>query len=132
MARVEGNDGATRPRAACASVAPRVSPGVAGPHLTAMRHAEIQERELIKLAALAAAATKALHARGVTKPIASLVAEAGVAVFKVGFERWMRDEDPRDFVGHIREAMAALRAAAAPTTVKPPPPGPKKRPARRA
>src|ERR1700749_211636 len=44
-------------------------------------HADLQERELIKLAALAAAATKALLARGVPDPTASLVAEMGIALF---------------------------------------------------
>ena len=37
-----------------------------------IKHAEIQERELIKLASLAVAVTKALHARGVAEPAASL------------------------------------------------------------
>src|SRR6187549_887480 len=36
------------------------------------KHAEIQERELIKLASLAQAVTRALHARGVSEPAASL------------------------------------------------------------
>jgi len=50
---------------------------------------DLQERELIKLAALAAAVTTALHDRGVGEPEASLAAEAGIAVFRVGFERWV-------------------------------------------
>jgi AcrR family transcriptional regulator len=77
------------------------------------KHAEIQERELIKLASLAAAVTKALHARGVAEPAASLAAEAGIAVFKIGFERWVRDRKPRDFAVHIREAAAALKVLTA-------------------
>jgi AcrR family transcriptional regulator len=76
-------------------------------------HAEIQERELIKLAALAMAVTKALDARGVSEPAASLAAEAGIAVFKIGFERWVRERKPRDFAAHIRSAVDALRAVAA-------------------
>ncbi|MGH2894693.1 MAG: TetR family transcriptional regulator, partial [Solirubrobacteraceae bacterium] len=43
--------------------------------------AELQERELIKLASLAAALADALRRRGVTEPAASLSAEAGIAVF---------------------------------------------------
>jgi AcrR family transcriptional regulator len=77
------------------------------------KHAEIQERELIKLASLAAATTKALHARGVSEPTASLTAEAGIAVFKVGFERWVKEKEPRDLGGHIHAAVAALQALAA-------------------
>jgi len=93
-------------------------------------HAEIQERELIKLASLALAITKALRARGVSEPAASLAAEAGIAVFKVGFERWVSERKPRDFAAHIRTAANALKAVAAagnsPTT------RPKKKPTRRA
>jgi AcrR family transcriptional regulator len=94
------------------------------------KHAEIHERELIKLAALAVAVTKALHARGVSEPAASLAAEAGIAVFKIGFERWIGERKPQDLAAHIRAAMDALRAVAAegnaPTT------RPKKKPTRRA
>ena len=72
-------------------------------------HAELRERELIKLASLAGSVASALRARGVAEPAASLAAEAGVAVFKIGFERWMGDKKPRSFARHIREAMDALR-----------------------
>jgi AcrR family transcriptional regulator len=93
-------------------------------------HAEVQERELIKLASLALAVTKALHARGVPDPAASLAAEVGIAVFKIGFERWVNERKPRDFAAHIRAAVDALKAVAAegnaPTT------RPKKKPTRRA
>ena len=78
-----------------------------------IKHTEIQERELIKLASLAVAVTKALHARGVSEPAASLAAEAGVAVFKVGFERWVSEKKPQDFAAHIRAAVDALKAVAA-------------------
>ena len=76
------------------------------------KHSEIQERELIKLAALSLAVTKALHARGVSEPAASLAAEAGIAVFKVGFERWVSERKPHDFAAHIRAALEALKALA--------------------
>lgn len=78
-----------------------------------IKHTEIQERELIKLASLAVAVTKALHARGVSEPAASLAAEAGVAVFKIGFERWVSEKKPQDFAAHIRAAVDALKAVAA-------------------
>ena len=76
------------------------------------QHAEIQERELIKLASLAAAMTKALHARDIAEPDASLAAEAGIAVFKIGFERWMSGRKPSEFAAHIRAATEALRVIA--------------------
>jgi AcrR family transcriptional regulator len=75
-------------------------------------HADVQERELIKLAALAAAVRKALRARGVAEPDAGLVAEAGIAAFKIGFERWLAEKKPRDFAAHIRAAVEALKAIA--------------------
>jgi AcrR family transcriptional regulator len=77
------------------------------------QHAEIQERELIKLASLAVAVTKALHARGVSEPAASVAAEAGIAVFKIGFERWVSEKKSGDFAAHIRSAVAALKAITA-------------------
>jgi AcrR family transcriptional regulator len=94
------------------------------------KHAEIQERELIKLASLAVAVTKALRARGVSEPAASLAAEAGVAVFKIGFERWVSGRKPHDLAAHIRAAVAALKAVAA--EGKAPSARPKKKPTRRA
>src|ERR1700688_723738 len=51
-------------------------------------NAELQERELIKLASLASAVAAALRQRGVTDPAASLAAEAGIAVFRIAFDRW--------------------------------------------
>src|SRR5271170_5920694 len=77
------------------------------------KHADIQERELIKLASLAVAVTKALHARGISEPAAGLAAEVGIAVFKIGFERWVSEKKPRDFASHIRNAVDALRVIAA-------------------
>jgi len=76
-------------------------------------HAEVRERELIKMASLAAAVTKALHVRGVSEPTASVVAESGITVFKVGFERWVSAKKPGHFAAHIRAAADALRAATA-------------------
>jgi AcrR family transcriptional regulator len=77
------------------------------------KHAEIRERELIKLAALTLAIAKALRARGVLEPAASLAAEAGIAAFKVGFEQWLAEKKPQDFATHIRAAVDALKAVAA-------------------
>ena len=70
----------------------------------------LQERELIKLASIAAAIAEALRRRGVSQSAATLTAEAGVAVFKVAFDRWVhkgrRDQLPQ-FIG---DAMDELRA----------------------
>ncbi|MEJ7728606.1 MAG: helix-turn-helix domain-containing protein [Polyangiaceae bacterium] len=81
-------------------------------HALVSEHAELRERELIKLASLATAVATALRARKVGEPAASLAAEAGVAVFKVGFERWVGEKKARGLPVHIREATEALRAVA--------------------
>ena len=57
--------------------------------------AELRERELIKLASLASALADALRRRGVKDPAATLSAEAGIAVFRVAFERWVDGRNRR-------------------------------------
>ncbi len=82
-------------------------------------HPELQERELIKLASLASAIANALRRRGVRDPAASLTGEAGVAVFKVAFERWVTDTRRRDFSRHVRESLDELKAVAAGKRIAP-------------
>jgi AcrR family transcriptional regulator len=74
---------------------------------------ELQERELIKLASLSAALANTLRLRGVKDPAASLTAEAGIAVFKVAFERWVNDTSKHDLPQLIRESLDELRAVTA-------------------
>jgi AcrR family transcriptional regulator len=76
-------------------------------------NAELRERELIKLAALASALADALRRRGTKDPAASLTAEAGIAVFKVAFERWVSQTKPRDLPQLIRESLDELKAVTA-------------------
>lgn len=75
-------------------------------------NAELRERELIKLATLSAAVADTLRGRGVPEPAASLTAEAGMAVFKVGFERWIADGEERTMSEVMRDSLAALRSVA--------------------
>jgi AcrR family transcriptional regulator len=77
------------------------------------RNAELQERELIKLASLAAAMAGALRRRGVSDPAASLAAEAGIAVFKVAFERWVSETSERPLAQLIRESVDQLKLVTA-------------------
>ena len=72
-------------------------------------NAELRERELIKLAALATAVAGALRDRGVPEPAASLAAETGVAVFKVAFARWVSEAGRPDLPETIRASVAELR-----------------------
>jgi AcrR family transcriptional regulator len=76
-------------------------------------NAELRERELIKLASLASALAETLRQRGVKDPAASLTAEAGIAVFKVAFERWVTKTNRRGFPELIRESLDELKAVAA-------------------
>ncbi len=76
-------------------------------------NAALQERELIKLASLAAAIAGALRRRGVKDPAASLAAEAGIAVFKIAFERWVGGADNDDLAQLIRESLDELKAVTA-------------------
>ena len=75
--------------------------------------AELQERELIKLASLATAIAEALRARGVEDPAASLTAEAGIAVFKVAFERYVDAANQQDLRTVIRESLDGLKLVTA-------------------
>ena len=74
---------------------------------------DLQERELIKLASLASAMTDTLRQRGVTDPAASLAAEAGIAVFRIAFERWVRETSQADLPQLIRESLDQLKAVTA-------------------
>jgi AcrR family transcriptional regulator len=76
-------------------------------------NAELQERELIKLASLSAALADTLRQRGVRDPAASLTAEAGIAVFRVAFEGWIADTNERTFSQLIRESLDELKAVTA-------------------
>lgn len=76
-------------------------------------HAELGERELIKLSTLATAIAASLRHRGLAAPTAALVAETGIAIFKNAFERWADDERAQDFAVHIRAAVGELQTATA-------------------
>ncbi len=75
--------------------------------------AVLQDRfELIKLASLAAALGDGLRRRGTSGPTATLTAEAGIAVFRVAFERWVTETAPQDLPQLIRESLEELRGVA--------------------
>jgi AcrR family transcriptional regulator len=78
-----------------------------------MANAELRERELIKLASLSAAIAATLRERGVHDPAASLTAEAGIAVFKVGFERWVAESGDRALADFFRESLDELKGVTA-------------------
>lgn len=71
-------------------------------------NAELRERELIKLASLTASIADALRSRGAADPVATLSAEAGVAVFKVAFERWVAQPRGAGLAALIKETFDEL------------------------
>lgn len=73
---------------------------------------ELQEREALKRASLAAAMTEALKRRGIEEPAASLAAEIGVLALGQAYSRWADPEDRRGFGELARLAMGELTRAA--------------------
>ncbi len=67
------------------------------------------ERELSKLATLAAAMADALVGRGVAAPTARLLGESGAAVFRLAFEQWLAD-DEHGLAHFVRAAIDELKA----------------------
>ena len=74
---------------------------------------ELRERELIKLALLAQTLADALQARGVAASVATLAGEAGIAGFKVAFERWVTAAAEADLPQLIRESFDELQTVTA-------------------
>jgi AcrR family transcriptional regulator len=79
-------------------------------------NAGLQERELIKLASLAAVIADGLGRRGVGEPAAKLTAETAVAVFKVAFDRWISATGDRGLADVIGDSLNELKVLAAGAT----------------
>jgi AcrR family transcriptional regulator len=71
-------------------------------------HPELQERELVKMLSVAAAITEVLEQRGATPTAATLAAQTGGAIMRVGFEQWTRDAKHRSLTFHLRAARRQL------------------------
>lgn len=82
-------------------------------HAVIAANAELRERELVKMAALASAVGGALRRRGVPDPAASLTAEAGIAVFRVAFARWVDAGNQVGWSDLVRESLAELKVLVA-------------------
>ncbi len=76
---------------------------------------ELQERERVKLASLAAAIAGALRRRGVKGPTADLLGELGIAVFRIAFERWIAASGRRGLAYYIRASFDDLKTVSAGT-----------------
>ncbi|HEY2182503.1 MAG TPA: TetR family transcriptional regulator [Solirubrobacteraceae bacterium] len=75
--------------------------------------AELRERELNKLSSLAGALADTLRERDVDDPAASLLAEIGIAVFRISFERWVSAPRDQDLRVLMRESLDEVRSLAA-------------------
>ncbi|WP_394435980.1 TetR/AcrR family transcriptional regulator [Streptomyces sp. SGAir0957] len=78
-----------------------------------MASPELRERELNKLASLSRAVADTLERRGVPADTAHLAAEVGIAVFKVGFERWIGSDGTRPLEVFLGGALREVREMAA-------------------
>jgi len=70
---------------------------------------ELHERELLKLARLSTAIAEALHDRGTPTGAARLAAQAAVAAFSAGFERWSGAGTSATLAESIEAALAEMR-----------------------
>ena len=75
--------------------------------------AELRERELNKMSSLAGALADTLRGRGVGEPAASLLAEIGIAVFRISFERWVAGPRERDLRELMRESLGEVQSLTA-------------------
>lgn len=69
----------------------------------------LQERELLKMAALRTSLTAALEARGVLAPIAALAGMTAASVFALAFERWIAEGESREFAELVVVSFAELK-----------------------
>jgi|SRR5690348_7398084 len=76
-------------------------------------HSELQERELLKRARLAAAMADALRGRGADDATARLAADMGVLAFSTAYARWAAPENREPFAEIARAALRDLQARAA-------------------
>ena len=69
----------------------------------------LQERELHKLAGLAATVAAALRARGIAEPTATLAAQSAATVFGVAFAQWIGEGERRSLPDITSEVLRELR-----------------------
>lgn len=70
---------------------------------------DLQERERIKLASLAARVAQALQRRGAAELSAALAAEMGIAIFRIAFERWIDESNQQSFTRIMHRAFDELK-----------------------
>jgi len=73
----------------------------------------LQERELLKMAGVAEGMAAALRDREVAHPVATIAAQAGIAVLGAAFADWLAEGETRELPELIDEALRALRSLTA-------------------
>ena len=79
------------------------------------QNAALRERELHKLAGLASTIARALRARGIGEPAATLAAESGATVFGIAFAQWIGGGETRslaDIASQVLRELVNLAGAA--------------------
>jgi AcrR family transcriptional regulator len=72
---------------------------------------ELRERELTKLADYSSSVAVVLRLRGVEEPQATMAADAGMTVLRVGLQHWANDrDDGPDLATVLRTSLEDLRA----------------------
>jgi AcrR family transcriptional regulator len=92
----------------------RVGPHAAERREVVARSPELQERGRTKFAAVARALRTELMRRGTGPTTASLLADVGVAVLRIGFNRWVDDPEGPGLSVRLRETGAELAEAVTP------------------
>ena len=68
----------------------------------------LQERELHKLAGLAATLATAFRERGVAEPAATLAAQSAASVFGIAFAQWIREGESRSLAEIASDVLGEL------------------------
>src|SRR6185437_9774000 len=70
----------------------------------------LQQHEQVKYATIVADMADTLRGRGVDPSSARLAAEAGVVVFRTAFERWVEEDEQRNFGELVKDTLGELAA----------------------
>lgn len=80
-------------------------------HAVIMANQELMERELIKYEAIALAFTETLRQRGFDAGAARLAADAGIAIFRSAYDRWLDASEDTGMGQIIEDVVTTLRTA---------------------
>jgi AcrR family transcriptional regulator len=82
-------------------------------HALIEAHPGLQERELMKISALAEAIADALHRKNIPDPAAEIAAETGIAIFKIAYKRWIEQGTKSGLQQLLRDSFDELKSMAA-------------------